>query len=92
MFITGSTAFRANVFTACSNLFVTPSIYYADAAHGGAGSGFSSKTASWVMSGTPVSSLTNLQGNTLVVHGLFTGSIQGIQTTEQSTKLVELSL
>jgi len=40
------------------------------------------------MTGTPVTGLTNISGNTLTVHGLFTGSIQGIQTTEQSTKLV----
>jgi len=90
VFITGSTAFRANVYTACTKLFVSsaPTIFYANAAHGGADSGFSSSTASWVMTGNPVSTLTNLQGNTLVVHGLFTGSIQGIQTTEQGTKLI----
>ena len=88
VYITGSTAFRANVFTACSNIYSsTPNIYYGDAAHGGAGSGFSSKTASWVMTGTPVSTLTNLAGDTLVIHGLMTGSIQGIQTVEQSVKL-----
>ena len=39
------------------------------------------------MTGTPVSTLTALGANTLTVHGLFTGSIQGIQTTEQGTKL-----
>lgn len=88
VYVTGSTAFRANVFTACSNLFNgTPFIYYGDAAHGGANSGFSSKTASWAMSGAPVSTLTNISGNTLVIHGLFTGSIQGLQSVEQSAKL-----
>jgi hypothetical protein len=90
VYITGSTAFRANVYTACQNLYggAGPTIYYANAANGGANSGFSSSTASWVMTGTPVSTLTNVQGNTLVVHGLFTGSTQGLQTTEQGTKLV----
>jgi len=89
VYITGSTAFRANVFLACSNLFSgSPSIYYGDAAHGGANSGFSSSVASWAMSGTPIGSLTNIQGNNLVIHGLFTGSIQGLQTVEQNTKLV----
>ena len=92
VYITGSTAFRANVYTACQKLFNpaqsgTSSTYFADAAHGGANSGFSSKTASWVMTGTPISALTNLNGDTLVIHGLFTGSIQGIQTTEGNTKL-----
>lgn len=87
VYITGSTAFRANVFNACSNLFVSPTIYFGDAAHGGANSGFSPSTASWVMTGTPITALTNLQGNTLNIHGLFTGSIQGLQTVENSVKL-----
>ena len=90
VYITGSTAFRANVYTASTKLFVSsaPTIYYADAVHGGANGAGSSSTASWVMTGVPVSTLTNLSGNTLVVHGFFTGSIQGIQTTEQGTKIV----
>lgn len=93
VYITGSTAFRANVYTACQKLFNpaqsgTASTYFADAAHGGANSGFSSGTASWVMTGTPIAALTNIQGNTLVIHGFFTGSIQGLQTTEQGTQLV----
>src|SRR5208282_2780205 len=92
VYITGSTAFRANVYTACQKLFNpaqsgTSSTYFADAAHGGANSGFSSKTASWCMTGTPITALTNIQGDTLVIHGLFTGSTQGIQTTEDSTPL-----
>ena len=89
VYITGSTAFRANVYTACTKLFVgsAPTIYYGNAAHGGADSGWTSKTASWAMTGTPISTLTNIQGNTLTIHGLFTGSIQGLQTTEQGTLL-----
>jgi hypothetical protein len=90
VFITGSTAFRANVYTACQKLFVggNPSVYYGDAAHNGAGSGWSSSTAAWAMTGTPITALTNLSGNTLTIHGNFTGSIQGLQTTEQNTKLI----
>ena len=88
VYLTGSTAFRANLYTACTKLYSSaPTIYYGDAAHGGAASGFNSSTASWVMTGTPVSGMTSLAGNTLVIHGLFTGSIQGIQTVEQSVKL-----
>jgi hypothetical protein len=91
VYITGSTAFRANVYTACQKLFTTgvgTAVYYGDTAHGGATSGFSSKTASWAMTGNPIPQLTNLSGSTLTIHGLFTGSVQGIQTTEQSTKLI----
>ena len=94
VYITGSTAFRANVYNACTKLYSSaPTIYYANAANGGANSGFSASTASWVMTGTPITGLTNIyspgapSGTTLVIHGLFTGSIQGIQTTEQATKL-----
>ena len=91
VYITGSTAFRANVYTACQKLFTTGTgtpVYYGDTAHGGATSGFSSSTAAWAMTGTPISALTNLSGNTLTIHGLFTGSVQGMQTVEQSTKLI----
>ncbi len=91
VYITGSTAFRANVYSACLKLFTTgtgTTVYYGDTAHGGATSGFSSKTAVWAMTGTPITQLTNLQGNTLTIHGNFTGSTQGLQTTEQGVKLV----
>jgi hypothetical protein len=88
VFITGSTAFRANVYSACTKLYSSaPNIYYADGTHGGANSGFSSSTASWVMTGTPSTAITNISGNTLVIHGFFTGSIQGLQTTEQGVQL-----
>ena len=89
IYLTGSTAFRANAYAASVNLFSpAPTIYYGDASHGGANSGFNSSTASWVMTGTPVSTLTNLQGNTLVIHGLFTGSIQGVENVEDQVQLV----
>jgi hypothetical protein len=88
VYIDGATAFRANVYTACTKLFSNaPAIYYGNAAHGGADSGFSSKTAAWAMTGLPTNTITALAGNTLTIHGLFTGSIQGLQTTEQGTLL-----
>src|ERR1017187_7876955 len=87
VYITGSTAFRANVYTACSKLFSNaPSIYYGDSAHGG-DANFTSKTAAWAMTGLPTNTITALAGNTLTIHGLFTGSIQGLQTAEQGTLL-----
>jgi hypothetical protein len=89
VYITGATAFRANVYTACTKLFSNaPSIYYGDAAHGGANSGWSSNTAAWAMTGTPITALTNLAGNTLTIHGLFTGSIQGMESVEQNIELL----
>ena len=94
VYITGSTAFRANVYNACSKLFVSPTIYYADGNHGGTtlssppSASSAPKISSWVMTGSPVSALTNLQGNTLTVHGFFTGSVQGIETTENEVPLI----
>jgi len=88
VYITGSTAFRANAYVAATKLYTTPpTIYYGSAANGGADSGFSSSTASWVMTGTPIAGITNLAGKTLIVHGLFTGSIQGVACVEAGTKL-----
>jgi hypothetical protein len=98
VYITGSTAFRANVYTASTKLFngATPTIYYGDTAHGGAGT-LNSKDTSWVMTGTPITGLTNVysggsgglpSGTTLVVHGLFTGSIQGLKAVETQQQLV----
>jgi hypothetical protein len=89
VYITGSTAFRANVYNAATKLYSTaPTIFYADAAHGGANGAGNSSTASWVMTGSPISSLTTLSGDTLVIHGLFTGSIQGIQSVENQQQLI----
>lgn len=84
VYLTGSTAFRQNAYNAAINLFSpAPTIYYGDAAHGGANSGFSSSTASWVMVGTPIAGITAISSGTqLAVHGLFTGSIQGVKAVE----------
>jgi hypothetical protein len=96
IFLTGSTAFRSQVYNAAVKCFnAAPNIYYGDSAHGGAGSGFSSSTAAWVMTGTPITAMTNVYGvgnlpssTTLKIHGLFTGSVQGIQTVVQGVQLV----
>jgi hypothetical protein len=45
------------------------------------------KTASWCMTGTPIVQLTNIQGGQLTIHGLFTGSIQGIKSVENQQSL-----
>jgi hypothetical protein len=91
LYITGSTAFRASAYNACTKLFTTPpvlgsTLFFGDAAHGGDANN-NSGTASWCMTGTPVGTLTNIQGGQLTIHGLFTGSIQGMQTVEQQVPL-----
>jgi len=93
IYITGSTAFRANVFTACTNLFSgSPTIYYGNAAHGGADSGFTPKTGAWSMTGTPSSALTASNNftasDTLNIHALFTGSVQGYAAVIGKTPVV----
>ena len=87
VYLTGSTAFRQNCYESAKKLFTAPpAIYYASSANGGDGN-FNASTASWVMTGTPISAITNLAGKTLVVHGLFTGSVQGVASVENGTKL-----
>jgi len=89
LFITGSTAFRANVYNACTKLFSgTPTTFTGTLATGG-DSGTGAKAAQWTMTGTPLASLTAISG-TLTVHGLFTGSVQGCQTVENGVKLLFL--
>lgn len=87
LYITGSTAFRSQVFQACSNMFNTaPSIYYSDAAHGGDGTTAASNPQ-WAMTGQVGNKVTALGSTPLTIHAFFTGSIQGLQTVENSIKL-----
>ena len=92
VYITGSTAFRGNVFTACCRLYTgsaPANIYFGTNSAVGGDANMNSSTASWCMTGTPITGLTNIgAANTLVIHGLFNGSIQGIKTVTQSQKLL----
>jgi hypothetical protein len=86
VYITGSTAFRTQVFNACKNLFQPGfQIGFGDAAHGGNGKLANNDTA-WVMSGTATNGL-SFANSPLSIHGLFTGSIQGMQAEENSQQL-----
>ena len=88
LYITGSTAFRANVHDACAKLFTVKTEFTGTVATGGdnkTGNG----AAQWTMTGTPIAGITAISG-TLTIHALFTGSVQGVQTVEQSTKLLFL--
>jgi hypothetical protein len=90
LYITGSTAFRANVYGACQKMFAggAPTVVsYGDAAHGGDGT-LSSGNTSWVMSGNASPNVSVLNSGPLVIHALFTGSIQGIQSVENLQPLV----
>jgi hypothetical protein len=92
LYITGSTAFRANVFTACSKLYnggAPTSIIYGGTATGGSGASASSNPQ-WTMTGQVGNTISALGSTPLTIHGLFTGSVQGCETVEQSTKLIFL--
>jgi hypothetical protein len=80
VYLTGATAFRQNAYVACTKLYSggTPSVYFGTNSAVGGDANFNSGTAAWCMTGTPISGLTNISGNTLVIHALFSGSIQGI--------------
>lgn len=85
LFMTGSTAFRANVHDACLGLFTSHTEYTGTPATGG-DTKTGNAAAQWTITGTPIAGLTTISG-TLTIHGLFTGSIQGPQTVEQGVKL-----
>ena len=87
IYMTGSTAFRANVHDACFKLFSpAPSVQYdTTKVIGGDGTSTNSNPV-WTMTGTPISSITNISG-TMTIYADFTGSIQGIAAVENKTKL-----
>jgi hypothetical protein len=89
LYITGSTAFRANVHDACLKLFSPAPTEYTGTPATGGDTKTGNAAAQWTMTGTPIGSITAISG-TLTIHALFTGSVQGIQTVEQNTKLLFL--
>jgi hypothetical protein len=87
VYITGSTAFRQNVYAACIKMFTAaPTIVYGDKPFGGDGT-IGNGNGSWAMIGTAANTL-SFSGSPLVIHALFTGSISGIQTVENGVPLV----
>src|SRR6516164_8436956 len=92
LFMTGSTAFRSQVYNACLNLFsAAPSIQYdTTKVIGGDGTSTASNPV-WTMSGTAAAGLTALGGGALVIHANFTGSVQGCQTVENKVGIVFLT-
>jgi hypothetical protein len=83
LYITGSTAFRPNVFAACSKIFDggTPA-----AQINSAGQAPGSGDNNWAMSG-PCAVAGIGSGDTLTIHGLFTGSVQGFHSLKNNDLL-----
>ncbi len=95
LYITGATAFRANVHDACKALFdTTPvagtTLRYGAVATGGTGASANSNPQ-WTMSGTVSNKISALGTTPLTIHAIFTGSVQGNQTVvTPGTKVVFL--
>lgn len=90
LYITGSTAFRANVHDACTKLFSSYTEYTGTPATGG-DTKTGNAAAQWTLTGTAISGIgVSTAANAFTIHALFTGSVQGSQTVEQGTKLIFL--
>ena len=87
LYINGSTAFRANAFTACQKLYDggTPA-----SANNGTGAPASSDSR-WTMSGTCANLGLTSGSDTLTIHALWNGSVQGISSLANKDQLVFLA-
>lgn len=85
MYITGSTAFRPNVFAACSKIFDNGAP--ADS-NKGTSSAPGSGDNQWTMVGTCTNLGVTSGSDTLTIHALFTGSVQGISAMLNKDQLV----
>jgi len=87
LFVTGSTAFRSQVYNASLKMFSgTPTIYTGNLTSGG-DTATGAKAAQWTMTGTPAAGITSISAP-FTIHALFTGSVQGAQAVETGTKLI----
>ncbi|MGA2029930.1 MAG: hypothetical protein ABSG87_07635 [Verrucomicrobiota bacterium] len=94
LYITGSTAFRANVYNACASLYdggAPGTVVYGTSATGG--NSPQSPVANnyqWTMSGSVGTAIPAFSGDTFNIHALFTGSVQGLQSVQQGIQLIFL--
>jgi hypothetical protein len=87
LYINGSTAFRANAFGACKALYDGGSY---SSANNGTGSP-SSSDSRWTMTGTAVNLGLTSGSDTLTIHALWNGSVQGISSLANKDQLVFLA-
>ena len=92
LYITGSTAFRANVHDACFKLFDSAPTEITGTVATGGDSKTGNAAAQWVMTGTVGNKVPAVGSTPLTIHALFTGSVQGVQTVEQGTKLTFITI
>jgi len=87
LYLTGSTAFRAQAFTACQGLYDggAPS-----SANNGTGAPASSDSK-WTMTGTAANLGITSGSDTLTIHALWTGSVQGLSALKNKDLLAYLA-
>ncbi|MDR3459131.1 MAG: hypothetical protein P4N60_16940 [Verrucomicrobiae bacterium] len=85
LYISGSTAFRVNAHDACGKLFDT-----IQTGNNGTGAAASSDSR-WTMTGTCVNSGLTSGSDTLTIHALWTGSVQGLSAMLNKDQLVFLA-
>ena len=92
LYIDGSTAFRANAYTACQKLYDTNSgnfqVTIGSTTYGDSTNATPAKNTLWCMTGTVSNTITALGTTPLTIHACFNGSVQGISSVKNSTKLV----
>jgi hypothetical protein len=94
LYVTGSTAFRKQVFPACQKLFTNgapaTTVFDLSGAIGGDGTSANSNPV-WTMDGTCGPAVGVLAGTPLTIHANFTGSVQGMDNVENKIKIVFLT-
>ena len=105
LYITGSTAFRVNVYDACFKLFDTApatnanpaiaTLAFGTSATGGnypQAAGADDKNTQWVMTGTVTGTIPAMGATPLTIHALFTGSVSGISDTESGNPITFIKI
>jgi len=92
LYITGATAFRKQVHDACLKIFdVQPTPVYDTGKIAGGDGTSNNGDPVWTMTGNVGNKVTALGATPLTIHANFSGSVQGISTVENGTKLLWLS-
>jgi len=86
LYINGSTAFRANAYAACQALYDS-----APAANNGTATAAGSSDSRWTMTGTATTLGLTSGSDTLTIHALWNGSVQGISSLANKDQLVFLA-
>ena len=88
LYITGSTAFRSQAFAACQALYDGGNY---SSANNGTVNAISSSDSRWTMTGTAANLGITSGSDTLTIHALWTGSVQGLSALKNKDQLVFLA-